>query len=549
MIYSTHCRMYIINELGDFKMEKADLIAPEQYNIVTAFEQYASDESRKAVILQDEKNEIKEITYANLIKRANQIGNMFLAHGLQKEDKVLIMMPRAIETYALYIAALKIGLIIIPCSEMLRTKDLQYRITHSEAKAVVSIAKGTKEFAGVDEFDQLTKFIVDGSETNWVSLEDAAEKESTELETAATSRDDIAFLPYTSGTTGNPKAVIHTHGWGYAHLRMAPEHWLCIHKDDIVWATAAPGWQKWVWSPFLSVLGSGATAFVFQGRFEGSKYLELLERHQINVLCCTPTEYRIMVKSGHLSDYDLSHLHSAVSAGEPLNKEVVNQFQDNFDITVRDGYGQTESTLLIGFLKDTPYRPGSMGKAIPGSYVTIVDDDGQPLGPNEVGNIAVPLDLPSLFKGYYKDKKRTENPQRGDYFITGDQALQDEDGYFWFDGRKDDIIISSGYTIGPFEIEDSLTKHPSVKECAVVASPHEIRGNIVKAFVILNDDSEATDDTVKKLQQYVKQDVAPYKYPRAIEFVDDLPKTNSGKIRRVELRELEQQRFENNKNH
>lgn len=242
----------------------------------------------------------------------------------------------------------------------------------------------------------------------------------------------------------------------------------------------------------------------------------------------------------YLTDYNLEHLHSAVSAGEPLNREVVEKFQNRFNLTVRDGYGQTESTLLIGFLKDTESRPGSMGKAIPGSHVTVINDEGELAEVGEVGNIAVPLDLPALFKGYYKDPERTAEPRKGEYYITGDLAKLDADGYFWFEGRKDDIIISSGYTIGPFEVEDSLTKHEYVKECAVVASPHEIRGNIVKAFVILQDDVPATDETVKTLQNYVKQDVAPYKYPRAIEFVEDLPKTNSGKIRRIELREAEQ---------
>ena len=307
-------------------------------------------------------------------------------------------------------------------------------------------------------------------------------------------------------------------------MQMAPKHWLSISEDDVVWATAAPGWQKWVWSPFLSIMGSGATAFVYNGKFNAEKYLQLLQDYQINVLCCTPTEYRLMAKLPNLTDYNLEHLHSAVSAGEPLNKEVVDKFQENFKLKVRDGYGQTESTLLIGFLKDTEARPGSMGKAIPGSHATVVDDDGNLAAVGEIGNIAVPVDLPALFKGYYKDPERTQEPVVGDYFITGDLAKIDEDGYFWFEGRRDDIIISSGYTIGPFEVEDSLTKHPSVKECAVVASPHEIRGNIVKAFVILQDGVTGDEDTVKALQNFVKQDVAPYKYPRAIEFVEDLPK-------------------------
>lgn len=520
-------------------MNKKDLVAPDTYNIVSEIEKYIADENKKAIIFENAEGETHSITYNQLVKNANQVGNMFLKHGLQKGDKVLVMMPRSIETYEIYIAALKLGIVVIPSSEMLRTKDLQYRILHGEVKAIVVTADSIDEFKAVKEYNTLTKFIVGGEYEDWYTVDSESAKEIDELQIVETSKDDVALLSYTSGTTGNPKAVVHSHGWGYAHMQMAPKHWLSIKDDDIAWATAAPGWQKWVWSPFLSIMGSGATAFVYNGKFNAEKYLELLQDYKINVLCCTPTEYRLMAKLPNLTDYNLEHLHSAVSAGEPLNREVVEKFQTNFDLTVRDGYGQTESTLLIGFLKDTESRPGSMGKAIPGSHVTVINDDGELAEIGEVGNIAVPLDLPALFKGYYKDPERTAEPRIGDYYITGDLAKLDEDGYFWFEGRKDDIIISSGYTIGPFEVEDSLTKHEYVKECAVVASPHEIRGNIVKAFIILQEGIPATDDTVKTLQDYVKQDVAPYKYPRAIEFVEDLPKTNSGKIRRIELREAE----------
>lgn len=524
-------------------MNKPHLVAPEDFNIVSEIEKYAKDKSKVAIIFEDNAGGTTEVTYDELIRSANRIGNLFKQHGLRKGDTLLIKMERSIETYEVYIAALKLGVALIPASEMLRTKDLQYRITHGEVDAVLSIASGADEFEGVKEYDDLTKFIIGDTKEDWINVEEGKKEMSEELDITPTKRDDVAFLPYTSGTTGNPKAVVHSHGWGYAHMQMAPKHWLNISEGDIVWATAAPGWQKWVWSPFLSTMTSGATAFVFNGRFNGTVYLELLEKYKINVLCCTPTEYRIMAKLQDLGSYDLSHLHDAVSAGEPLNQEVVEKFQDTFDITVRDGYGQTESTLVIGLLKDVKGKPGSMGKAIPGSEVTIIDDEGNLAEVGEVGNIAVPVDLPALFKGYFKEPERTQERIVVNYFMSGDLAKVDEDGYFWFEGRKDDIIISSGYTIGPFEVEDSLTKHPAVKECAVVASPHELRGNIVKAFIILQDGYEPSDDLVKELQNYVKYDVAPYKYPRAIEFVEELPKTNSGKIRRVELREAEIEKY------
>ncbi|UJL47303.1 acyl--CoA ligase [Virgibacillus sp. NKC19-16] len=523
-------------------MEKQELIAPKDYNIVMEMEQYATDPMKKALIWQNDNGDSKEITYADLMKNVNRIGNAFLEKGLKKGDKILIMIPRLIEAYEVYLAALKTGIIIIPSSEMLKTRDLQYRVSHGEVRGVVSYYPFVDQYKGIQEYDQLTKFVVGGHADGWHLLDELKENASEQLEIAATTRDDIAFLPYTSGTTGNPKGVVHTHGWGFAHLKTASENWLVINEGDKVWATAGPGWQKWVWSPFLSVLGSGATGFVYNGKFDPNTYLQLLQDNEINVLCCTPTEYRIMAKVDNLDDYQFPALHSAVSAGEPLNVEVIDIFRKYFDITVRDGYGQTENTLLLGFLKGMEVRPGSMGKPTPGNDVEVINEDGRPAAVNEVGDIAVKLDSPALFREYYKDMERTKMSLRGDYYITGDQASKDEDGYFWFEGRRDDIIISSGYTIGPFEVEDALVKHPYVQECAVVASPDEIRGNLVKAFIVLKENVDKNNTgLVKELQDHVKDSTAPYKYPRLIEFIEELPKTTSGKIRRVELREKEKQ--------
>lgn len=522
-------------------MNKEDLIAPKDYNIVMEMQHFTvKNPERNALVWQNDKEESKEMTYEQLMNNVNKIGNVFKEKGLKKGDKVLIMVPRLTEAYETYLAALKTGIIIVPGSEMLKTKDLQYRISHGEVSAVVSYYPYVDQFVDVQGVDQLTLFSFGKSVDGWHNLDELKEKASDQLEIVDTSRDDIAFLSYTSGTTGNPKAVIHTHGWGYAHLKTAPENWLCINEGDTVWATAGPGWQKWIWSPFLSVLGSGATGFVYHGKFEPKTYLRLLQDEDINVLCCTPTEYRLMAKVDNLSDYQLPALRSAVSAGEPLNREVIDTFRQYFDVTVRDGYGQTENTLLLGFMQGMEVRPGSMGKPTPGNDVEIIDEDGQPVPPNKVGDIAVKLDSPALFREYYKDSERTKMSRRGDYYVTGDQASKDKDGYFWFEGRSDDIIISSGYTIGPFEVEDALVKHPFVQECAVVASPDQDRGNVVKAFIVLQDGINPDDpDLVRNLQDQVKELTAPYKYPRKIEFIDELPKTTSGKIRRVELREKE----------
>jgi len=522
-------------------LKKEDLIAPEQYNIAMEIEKYAEEPEKLALIFENEDGNHKEVTYKQLIEEANRTGNVLAERGLKKGDKLLVMMPRMIETYEVYIAALKLGVILIPSSEMLRKQNLEYRINHGGVSGIISYYEYVDQFNGIAE--GLEKFTVGGKADGWDFLDELKADESDQLEMTPTARDDVAFLPYTSGTTGPPKAVMHTHAWGYAHMQTAPVNWLNIKENDRVWATAAPGWQKWVWSPLLSVLGSGAAGFVYNGKFSPSRHLELLEKQQINVLCCTPTEYRLMAKVDGLGEYNLENLHSAVSAGEPLNKEVIDQFERHFGITVRDGYGQTENTLLLGFLKGMKVKPGSMGKPTPGNNATIIDEEGLPVEPNVVGDIAVPLDTPALFKGYYKEKERTLKTHRGDYYVTGDQAYMDEDGYFWFHGRSDDIIISSGYTIGPFEVEDALIKHPKVKECAVVPSPDSIRGNVVKAFIVLKNEADQQDENlIKELQNYVKQNTAPYKYPRKIEFIDELPKTSSGKVRRIELRELEKNR-------
>jgi len=525
-------------------MKREDLIAPLQYNLVSEMERFAKQKDKIAVKWESQDGKTEEISYEALMAGANKIGNVLLNSGLKKGDVILVIIPRLLNAYEVYLAALKLGLVVIPSSEMLRTKDLQYRIIHGGVKGVISYHPYVDEFEPIAEMKQVIKFTIGQEKAGWERLDEKMKTASAELSLADTSRDDMAFLSYTSGTTGNPKAVVHTHGWAYAHLRTAAPHWLSIGEGDTVWATAGPGWMKWIWSPFLAVLGSGATGLAYHGKFEPEKYLQLLEKYKVNVLCCTPTEYRLMAKVDHLGEYNLSSLHSAVSAGEPLNREVIETFQRHFDLKVRDGYGQTESTLLVGILKDMELKPGSMGKPTPGNHVEIINDAGEVCPVGEVGDIAVHKDTPALFKEYYKEPERTMAQYRGDYFVTGDRAKKDEEGYFWFEGRSDDIIISSGYTIGPFEVEDALVKHPFVKECAVVASPDKDRGNVVKAFIVLKQGvKENEDDLIKLLQRHVKEMTAPYKYPRRIEFVEELPKTSSGKIRRVELRNDELKKY------
>jgi len=310
-----------------------------------------------------------------------------------------------------------------------------------------------------------------------------------------------------------------------------------------MWATTAPGWAKWYWSPIGVGLNVGATQFIYYGRFEAEKYLELLSRYPITKLCATPTEYRMMIQVPDLGRYKLK-LRDALSAGEPLNVEPIEVFRKVFGVTIRDGYGQTESVCLVCNPPGLPVKPGSMGLPTPGPNATPIDEEGNPVGPGEVGEIAVPVGNPGIFDGYWKDPQLTQAVFSGKWYRTGDLVRVDEEGYFFFEGRADDVIKASGYRIGPFEVEDALVSHPAVVEAAVIGKPHPTRGQIVKAFVVLAKGYEPSEELVKELQEHVKRVTAPYKYPREIEFVTELPKTPSGKIKRAELRRRELERLQ-----
>jgi len=483
------------------------------------------------------------LTYDELRRQSNQVARGFTKAGMQQGDRILVLLPRGVESYVVYLALLKVGVTVLPGSEMLRSGDVLYRLSHAGVTGVV--AHHTLS-ACVDEVRNecatlMHHFIVGGKQSGWIDLRDISANEDSSDTYANTEDTDLAFLSYTSGTTGGPKGVMHNYAWAREHLAVAGTHWFDAKPEDVAWATAGPGWAKWVWSPFVSILGNGATAFVYEGQFHAETYLSLMEKYGVSLLCATPTEYRYMAKVENLGRFRVA-LRSACSAGEPLNREVIDTFRREFGVTVRDGYGQTENSLLVGTLQGMEVKPGSMGKPFPGTRVAIVDDAGEPVRVGEIGHIAVHHLYPALFQGYLEDETRTKTAYRGEWYVTGDKGRMDEDGYFWFEGRADDIIISAGYTIGPFEVEDALVKHPKVAECAVIASPDEVRGHIVKAYVVLRHAEDALQvGLIAELQDHVKRLTAPYKYPRAITFVASLPKTSSGKIRRIELRDGERE--------
>ncbi|CAB3392004.1 acyl-CoA synthetase [Kyrpidia spormannii] len=516
---------------------------PEIYNFAAVVDEYAEDGSRIAIVAVTEDRKEEYVPYWRLKDLSNRFANVLTAQGIGRGDRVIVTLPRSVDAYVVYLGLLKVGAVVMPGSEMLRAKDLAYRIRHAGAKAVVAFEGIRNEFEAIrDQCPTVERYLLFGQAPGWVDLRAEMVKADRNFEPVPTRSDELAFLSYTSGTTGGPKGVMHTHSWPAAHVQVAATYWFDVRPGEIAWATAGPGWAKWVWSPFVSILGKGGTAFVYRGRFDPKVYLDLLSEYPIGLFCATPTEYRLMAKVQGLENYRPRALRSAVSAGEPLNREVIDTFQRHFGVLVRDGYGQTENSLMVGTTVDTPVRPGSMGRPFPAYRIAVVDEDGREVPPGQVGDIAIHRDAATLFKGYLDDPERTEKAFRGEWYITGDQAKMDEDGYFWFEGRADDIIISAGYTIGPFEVEDALVKHPAVAECAAVASPDPERGHIVKAFVVLREGYTGSPELTAELQEHVKNTTAPYKYPREIEYVDGLPKTTSGKIRRVELRAQERER-------
>lgn len=350
------------------------------------------------------------------------------------------------------------------------------------------------------------------------------------------------LLYFTSGTTGQPKMALHSHSYAMGHT-VTGKFWLDLRKGDLHWNLSDTGWGKAAWSSLFGPLGTGASLYVHntKGKYSANLTLELLSSNRITSFCAPPTAYRLLIVED-LNKYDLSSLRNCVGAGEPLNPEVIDTWKRQTGVQIRDGYGQTETVLIVGNfpVEDAPVKPGSMGKPAPGFVIDVVDSDGVPTAPMQEGDIAIkvkPHKPIGLFMEYWDNPSATYATYRGDWYITGDRAYRDEDGYFWFVGRADDVIISSGYRIGPFEVESALIEHPAVLESAVIAKPDSVRGEIVKAFVVLRPGYEPSAELARELQDFVKNLTAPYKYPREIEFTKELPKTISGKIRRIELRQ------------
>lgn len=524
------------------------LDVPEYFNWAKdEFDRWGHDPAKLALWVVDDLGREQKFTFSEMTKLSCKLANFLTGQGIKPGDKVILVLGRLPAWWITLLACLRAGIIVAPGTLQLTPKDLEYRFDASKAvAAIVDEETAAKVDVVADKCPTLRTKIVVGKRDGWLSFDDELAKYPDKFEAARTRADDNALLYFTSGTTGLPKMTVHTHAsYGIGH-RITGKFWLDLTPEDLHWNLSDTGWAKAAWSSFFGPWNCGAAIFQHYstGKFDGKLTLQMLEKFPITTLCGPPTAFRVFVLED-LKKYNFKTLRHCVAAGEPLNPEVMNVWKDATGLTIYDGYGQTETVLLVGNFPCNEVRFGSMGKMSPAFYIGIINDEGKEVPPGQEGDIAVKLTPKrpvGLFKEYFNEPERTAATVRGDWYITGDRGIKDKDDYIWFVGRADDVILASGYRIGPFEVESALIEHPSVAESAVVASPDEVRGEVVKAFVILAPGYKGSPELVKELQDFVKNITAPYKYPREIEFVETLPKTISGKIRRIELRELEKER-------
>jgi acyl-coenzyme A synthetase/AMP-(fatty) acid ligase len=546
--------------MTDYEAERRSfhLEVPEYCNFATdVIGKWASDPNKLAMLWVGQNGEERYITFAQFAERSSRAANAFAALGIKKGDRVLVMLPRIPEWWESVLGLMKLGAIPIPCTTLLTPKDIQFRAEVAEAVGFITDSEGAAKFDEVRSECPTIKVAIEvepnadvARRKGWTNYHQVVEEASPEFTGPKTRSDDPCLVYFTSGTVGYPKMVLHTHASYPIGHTITGKYWLDLHEGDLLWNLSETGWAKFAWSNLFGPWVMGAAMFIqdARGKFNPIETLEMLHKYPITTLCAPPTAYRMLVLDeplAYLKANPPKALRHCVGAGEPLNPEVIRAWQQSTGMTIRDGYGQTETVLLCANFPPLEVKPGSMGKPSPGFEVEVIDHDGNPLPPGKEGDIAVKIkpQRPTwMFKEYWRNPEATQACIRGDWYITGDRAYKDEDGYFWFVGRADDVIISAGYRIGPFEVESALKEHPAVAESAVVASPDEMRGEIVKAFVILAPGYTASPELASELQEHVKRVTAPYKYPREIEFVESLPKTISGKIRRVELREMERQK-------
>ena len=523
--------------------------APEHYNFgFDLIDRRAETSDKTACVAVDATGEaITPLTFGDLARSSNRLANVLRELGARRGDLAYVMIPRIPAWYDVLIGCAKAGVVAMPATSLLTPRDIEYRINASRARfAIVTDDNADKVDAVRTACPSLERLVVvsrrGGSEPRpgWTDLREAMDAAPASFAPERPTRADEPMLVYfTSGTTSMPKMVPRDHGYALAHA-LTGRYWMDLREDDVHWTLSDTGWAKAAWGVLFAPWQMGAAIVLHDAEgFDADLHLRLIGRLGVTTFCAPPTVYRMFAQMD-LSGYDLGSLRHSLGAGEPLNPEVIKVWQEVTGNVIRDGYGQTESINLLANYPALPVRHGSMGKPVPGFDIDVVDDDGARLGPGEIGHIAVRTDgvsrPPGLFDGYVNAPETNATAFRHGWYYTGDTATRDEDGYFWFVGRADDIISSASYRISPFEVESALLEHPAVAESAVVGQPDELRGEIVKAYVVLAEGYDPSPALVTEIQDFVKELTAPYKYPREIEFRPALPKTISGKIRRVELR-------------
>ena len=526
-----------------------EFIIPEHFNFAyDVMDEWAKEKPEKLALLwTNDEGECIRFSFKDIKEQSDRAAAYFQQLGIGKGDMVMLILKRRYEFWLSMLALHKIGAVAIPATHMLTTHDIVYRNNRASVKAIICAGEEyiMEQVAGSKTGSPTLEILVsigpkqaDGFHDWHKEWNDApafvrpADKND---------NDDTMLMYFTSGTSGEPKMVAHDFLYAMGHLTTGV-YWHNLSEDSIHLTVADTGWGKAVWGKMYGQWFAGAAVFVFDHeKFTADKILRQIEKYRITSFCAPPTVYRFLIHED-FSNYDLSSLRYCCTAGEALNPAVFDKFKELTGISLMEGFGQTETTMTLGTMPWTKPKPGSMGLPNPQYDIDLIKPDGTPCEDGEKGEIVVrtgngkPV---GLFKEYYRDGELSHNVWHDDVYHTGDVAWRDEDGYYWFEGRIDDVIKSSGYRIGPFEVESALMTHPAVVECAITGVPDEIRGMVVKATVVLHKDwkAKAGEDLIKELQNHVKHVTAPYKYPRIIEFVDELPKTISGKIRRVEIRE------------
>lgn len=495
-----------------------------------------------ALIWTDGKEKIR-YSFEAISKQANQLLNFLRKKGVAQHDVLLTQMALQPLNWLGILATIKGGFRMVPAATILGVQDIVYRFRTLMPKVVIADADNA---AKIEEVESLmgskvaVKIIAEGNRKGWYSMADIT-TETPEATAAETLADDPLFLFFTSGTTGMPKVVTHTHlSYPFGHLSTAS--WIGLRQDDVHYNISQPGWAKFAWSSVFAPWNIGAAIFAYHstGRFNAKETLSLVEQYGITTFCAPPTVLRMLILED-LKSFQF-RFRECVAAGEPLNPEVIEIWKEGTGILIRDGFGQTESTCMVANLPGNKVKFGSMGKPTFLYEVVIADEAGNTLPDNEEGNICVDMTRPrpnGIFTEYFGDPEKKKEVFRHGLYYTGDKAYRDQDGYIWFVGRDDDVIKSSDYRVGPFEVESVLLEHDAVQESAVVGSPHPVKGLEVKAYIVLNKDFEAGSKLAEDLFSFCRKNLAPYKMPRLLEFVTELPKTISGKIRRVELRAKE----------